>query len=236
MLSKSIAFSISLLVLFSPALVSAGIVYSLNPGDAEVYSPNPSLPSWDGNGDQADATFALKVDFSPKFGPFDEVIWETGGTTEGASLLYRESNTLRFSTIQGGLTSAVDYQLSAAQIAAGEIFVSWVFDLGSDELRLITSHVTGADTHEEVASVAYAGTDWSDSDLAGLGSSFSTVGGYGTPFPGLPLGSATINATDGLQYYAGDAYAIAPVPEPVGFMALAGAVAVVCFQRRRSMA
>ena len=219
----------------SVASVRAGVVDTLNPGDIDaVFNTIGDLPTWDGNGDTDDATFTLRVDFDAKPGGFDEVLWETGATGTGSSLLYVASNTLRFSTIQSGTQVSVDYQLNAAQIAAGEIFVSWVFDLGSDEIRINTSHVNGFNNHETVASMAYSGTDWSDGDGAGFGSSTTPVGGYGAAFPGTPFSSGTINTTEGLLMYAGDAYAPSPVPEPAGAIALASALGLVCFQRRRS--
>lgn len=165
------------------------------------------------------------------------MLWETGGNGTGSSLLYVASDTLRFITRQGAAfgTTQVNYQLTPAQIAAGEIFVSWVFDLGSNEMRLITSHVNGFNNQEIVATVAYAGTDWSGTGGAGFGSTTSTLGGLNPSVAGAGHGftSGTINTSGGLLFYAGDAYAPSPVPEPMGVLALSGAVALVFFQRRR---
>ncbi|MEZ5327371.1 MAG: hypothetical protein R3F19_20160 [Verrucomicrobiales bacterium] len=215
----------------------AGIVDTLNPASADAFNTIGNLPTWNNNGDKADATFTLAVDFDAKAGGVDEVLWETGGGGTGSSLLYTAGDTLRFITRQGsaGGTTQVDYQLTADQIAAGEIFVSWVFDLGSDEMRLITSHVGGFDHRQTVATVAYTGTDWSGNNAAGFGASTSILGGINPNVSGVghDFLSGTINTTEGLLFYAGDAYAPSPVPEPMGALALSGAVALVFLQRRR---
>ncbi|MGK0186883.1 MAG: hypothetical protein ACI9R3_002667 [Verrucomicrobiales bacterium] len=214
--------------------LEAGVVDTLDPNDSISYNTVGPLASWNGNGDTADATFTLKVDFDSKVAGNGEVLWETGGRITGSSLLYVATDTLRFASVQSGVATQVDYQLTPDQIAAREIFVSWVFDLGNDEMRLVTSHANGLDFHEVVASVAYSGTDWSGSNGGGLGVKSGGLGGYLLALPTQAFASGNINVTEGLRFYAGDAYAPSPVPEPAGTLALTGAIALVCFQRRRS--
>ena len=213
----------------------AGVVDTLDPGDAVAYTTTGDLASWNNNGDTDDATFTLRVDFSSKASGGPEVLWESGGRVVGSSLLYVATDTLRLATRTGGVTSILDHTLTSDQISAGEIFVSWVFDLNNDEMKLITSHVNGIDHPEEVGSVAYTGNDWTGSGQAGFGDSSSAIGGYSPRIFGSAFTSGTINTTEGLLFYEGDAYAPSPIPEPMGGFAALGAAVLVLFLRRRSI-
>ena len=195
-----------------------------------------NLPTWNNNGDQEDATFTAYIDFSANTTPGSrELIWESGGRINGASLIYEENDTLRFRALQSGVVSELTYQLTADQISSGDIFVSWVFDLGNDEMRLIMDGVSGSSPPAVVASVPFLGTDWTGPAAAAFGDGTSRVGGYPNPFGFFPdtFTSGTINTTEGLDFYQDQAFLPSPIPEPLGLLAGAAAIMFTCFRRRR---
>ena len=53
------------------------------------------------------------------------------GSGTGSSLVYAASNTERFASRRGPVDTQADRQLTPNRIAAGEIFISWIFDLGT---------------------------------------------------------------------------------------------------------
>lgn len=197
-----------------------------------------NLPTWNGNGDTQDATFTSYIDFTPNTDPSSrQVIWETGAGGIGASLVYGANNTLYLRVKE--ITSVYDlsWELTANQLGAGEIFVSWVFDLGNDEMRL---YMDGLDLNNNttlVASVPFTGTDWSGPNAGGYGSSTTNVGGYGglTAFVGDPFTSGSINTVEGLDFYRNQAFLPSPVPEPLGVLAGVAALGFTAFRRRRAL-
>jgi len=214
----------------------AGVVDTLGTPTA-TYTTIGNLPTWGGTGsDTQDATFTAYIDFDANpIGGDREVIWESGAGGTGTSLIYEEDNTLRFRTRQGGGSGGtvdLSYQLTTDQITAGELFVAWVIDMGTDELRLIMDGPSGP---EVVASLPYTFTDWSGGNAAGFGASTTNVGGYGDgdQFQAEPFASGTINTTLGLAFYEGDAYLPSPVPEPLGLVAGFAAFGFTILRRRR---
>ena len=216
-------------------VAGAGVVATLPPSTSQTTTIG-NLPSWNNNGDQLDATFSAYIDFSANNTPGSrQLIWESGGRINGTSLIYEDNNLLRLRTLQSGVTSELTWQLTANQLAAGDLFVSWVIDLGSDELRLIMDEVSAGAPVQTVASAPYTGTDWTGPAIGGFGDGTSRVGGYASPnefFPD-PFTSGTINTSEGLRYYQDAAFLPSPVPEPLGALAGVAAIGFTCFRRRR---
>ena len=198
-----------------------------------------NLPSWNNNGDQQDATFTALIDFSDNTIPGSrQLIWESGGRINGTSLIYEENNLLRFRSLQAGVTTELTWQLTADQINAGDLFVSWVLDLGNDEMRLILDGVTAGDPAAVVAAAPFTLTDWTGSGGAAVGNGTSRAGGYPPAqmfFPD-PFVSGTINTSAGLDFFQDQAFLPSPIPEPFGALAGAFAIALTCCRRRRPTA
>ena len=228
---------------------TAGVVTSLGT-PTSTHNTIGDLPSWQGNGDDGDATFTSYIDFSSNAGASgQQLIWETGGIDFGSSLVYGPNDTLfmrvltegtgPLGAVTGGTVTDLSYQLTANQLGAGELFVAWVFDLGNNEIRLIMDGLDQDNNPTTVATMGFNGTDWSSADAAAFGDSSATnfVGGYNglTAFSGDPFVSGTINTTEGLDFFRGDALVISPVPEPLGAMAGVAAIGFTCFRRRREL-
>ena len=212
-----------------------GVTATLGPATSNTTATG-NLPSWNNNGDRQDATFSAYINFSPNNTPGSrQLIWESGGRINGTSLVYENNNTLRLRALQAGVTSELTWELTANQIASGELFVSWVIDLGGDELRLIMDGIGAATAPATVASVSFTGDDWTGGGAAAFGEGTSRVGGYPSPFAFFPdtFTSGSINTTAGLNYYQDQALLPSPVPEPLGALAGVAAVAFTCFRRRR---
>ncbi len=222
--------------LFANSASEAGVVTTLPAVPTSNHTTIGNLPTWNNNGDQEDATFSAYIDFSANSTPGSrQLIWESGGRINGSSLIYENNNLLRLRTLQSGLTSELTWQLTADQIAAGDVFVSWVIDLGSDELRLVMDEVSAGAPLRTVAMAAYTDTDWTGPGVAGFGDSTTRVGGYPPPFQFFPdaFTSGTINTTQGLNYYQDISFLPTPVPEPLGTLAGVAAIGFTCFRRRR---
>jgi len=214
--------------------IDAAVVTSLG-APTSTNTTIGNLSSWNQNGDQQDATFTSKIDFTRNANPADrQVIWESGGGSKGASLIYSGNNTLFFRVKDGGTVSDLSWELTANQLAAGELFVGWVVDLGNDEMRLIMDGLDIGNNLTTVATTSFTGTDWSGRNGAGFGESSSNVGGYTSPkFVGTPFSSGTINTTEGLDFYQDQALMISQVPEPLGTLAGVVAIGFTFFRRHR---
>lgn len=224
---------VALLAISAIPATHAGVVATLGTPTSNHGTGN--LPTWNNNGDQQDATFTALIDFSANTTPGSrELVWESGGRINGLSLIYEENNILRFRALQFGVTSELTWQLTANQLAAGDLFVSWVVDLGNDEMRLIMDGINGS-AREVVATTTFIGTDWTGSGAAAFGNGTSRTGGYPTPFEFFPdpFASGTINASAGLDYYQDQAFLPSPVPEPLGALAAVAALGCTIFRRQR---
>ena len=215
----------------------AGVVATLG-APSSTHNTLGNVPTWDGNGDTQDATFTSFIDFSANTSPLGaQLIWETGDEAFGASLLYANNSTLYFRVRDNGAISDLSWQLTANQLSAGELFVGWVVDLGSDEIRLIMDGLDLNNNQTVVASAPFSGSDWSGPGGAGYGFGTSTVGGYSglSTFVADPFTSGTINTTEGLDFFNDQAFLPSPVPEPMGMLAGAAAIGFTFFRRRRAL-
>ena len=233
--------STSILTLLGSAALagqaSAGVVATLG-APTSTSNTLGDLPSWHGIGDTEDVTFTAHIDFVPNNDPNSfQTIWETGDTANGSSLIYGPDSTLYLRARDGAALTDISWQLSASQLNAGDIFVSWVVDLGNDELRLFMDGLDLENRVTNVASAAFLGNDWSGGGLASFGGGTSPVGGYSgfaASFLGDPFTSGTINTTEGLDFHRDTAFLPAPVPEPLGMMAGVAAIGFTFFRRRRA--
>jgi hypothetical protein len=234
---KSIAAAALLGSALLSAHVTAGVVTTLG-SPTSTNNSIGNLPTWNNNGDTQDATFTSYIDFTPNTNPASrQLIWETGGAIRGASLVYSGQNTLYLRVLDSGSISELSWELTANQLNAGELFVSWVFDLGNDELRLFMNGLDQANNTTLVATSSLSATDWTGSGAAAFGDGTSRVGGYsglGAFFPDA-FSSGTINTTEGLDFYRDQAFLPSPVPEPLGTLAGVAAIGFTFFRRRRSI-
>lgn len=227
-----------LLALFACFLLAttagrAGVVTTLGAPTSNHTTPG-DLPTWGGIGDLQDATFSAYIDFSANTSS-TQLIWETGNGGIGASLLYENGSLLRLRAIQGNNISELTWNLTADQLASGELFVGWVFDMGNSEMRLVMDSIGGAAAPTTLASTPFTIDDWSSGNPAAFGFGTSNVGGYGGGFSADPFSDATINTAAGLSFYEGQAFLPSPIPEPLGALAIVAALGFTVFRRQRPL-
>ncbi|MGI9244489.1 MAG: hypothetical protein ACR2RV_27055, partial [Verrucomicrobiales bacterium] len=120
--------------------IQAAEVEELPATPTEVINVIGSLPTYhnrdDGFGvtsDQLDMSFVVCIDFNEKPDGTRELIWETGGGTIGTSIAYEAPGTIVLrSAGNGGLSLlTVEYPLSAAEVAAGNLQLGWTYDVSN---------------------------------------------------------------------------------------------------------
>ncbi|MEM1058682.1 MAG: LamG-like jellyroll fold domain-containing protein [Verrucomicrobiota bacterium] len=158
---------------------------------------NGYLPTGGVTADTADGTFRLSIDFDPlDTGSDHYVIWETGGSGSGFMLSYvPDTQTLWLYLRKSGVAS-LSYQLSTAELAAGDLDVVWTVS----PTNFMTLFIDG----EVVATSLITQNDWSGSEAGGYGGfSGSVAGGSLTPNKArfADLTHSAINGTIGLRYY-----------------------------------
>ncbi len=179
----------------------------------------PSLDNFQGTADKQDVTFRVFIDFNEAAVSEDEreVIWESGGGFVGFSLVYETGNTLvlRAAGSGGQTVTEVFYELTADQIAAGELSVIWTFDVNNEDPATGQSIALYLD-HVLVGQAAgRLGADWTGNNVASFGArsdNFAAAGG-GAPFRnGVAFVSGTINLERGLEMFVDTLFEPAPVP------------------------
>jgi len=170
-----------------------------------------SLDGIDGAADLEDATFRVWVDFEPKTEGQREVIFETGGGTNGIALVYEVPSMLVLRAAgNGGFSGATArYVVPQAIIDAGAVEVGFTYDNANGQLRqAIAIYIDGA-------RVAYTsvnlGGDWSGANAASFGTAAPQLafGGNNTSISGVDFTSGTIIVDDldplepiGLEFFS----------------------------------
>jgi hypothetical protein len=185
-----------------------------------------------GASDFADANFRLVVDFEDKVDGAREVLFETGGSTIGSSLVYEAGNQIIFRAAgSGGLELATaTHTLTAAQIAAGDLDVVVTYDvLDDDGNSAIALYINGALVASDAALL---GGDWTGTNGSSFGVASDNMAGDGAngALSGVTFTSGAINLQKGLTYYSDTLYlgGSAAAPEITDF-ALDGGAVVLTF-------
>jgi hypothetical protein len=185
-----------------------------------------------GASDFADANFRLVVDFEDKVDGAREVLFETGGSTIGSSLVYEAGNQIIFRAAgSGGLELATaTHTLTAAQIAAGDLDVVVTYDvLDDDGNSAIALYINGALVASDAALL---GGDWTGTNGSSFGVGSDNMAGDGAngALSGVTFTSGAINLQKGLTYYSDTLYlgGSAAAPEITDF-ALDGGAVVLTF-------
>ncbi|MEZ5324730.1 MAG: LamG-like jellyroll fold domain-containing protein [Verrucomicrobiales bacterium] len=170
----------------------------------QIVETLPSFSGFDGGADVLDVTFRAYVDFDAKTDPDIEVIFETGGGTIGFSLVYEEGSklVLRAAGDGGFALATVEYSLTAQEIAAGALELTWTYDVdngtGDQTIALfVNGQGVGSDS-------AFLGGDWSGTNGAGFGVAGSGFAGTGenSDLLGIDFFSGTIDEARGLLFYS----------------------------------
>ena len=157
-------------------------------------------PNWD----TLDATFLVDIDFDPKEEGNRELVWESGGGTIGWSVVYEAGNKLVSRKAgNGGLDVAtIEYTLSEAELAAGDLLIGWTFQQENDDFDQVVSLIVGDRVVASEAGDYHA--DWTGSDPASFGFASTGVAAAGgnAAISADGFESGTINLDKGLRFYA----------------------------------
>ncbi len=154
--------------------------------------------------DLKDAVFIVSVDFDEHAGSGPEVIWETGGATQGVSLVYEEGNRIvyRAAGARGFEVALVEVTLTQAQIDGGNVTILANYQIGdgtNSTISLIVDGVLVGSDNQPLEG------DWSGGNAAGFGVPANSVAADGEN-QGLPdvvaFESGTINVDRGWLFYS----------------------------------
>lgn len=155
-----------------------------------------------------DASFKLVVDFLEKTDGQREVLFETGGGSTGISLVYEAGNQIIFRGSGGGglELATASHTLTEAQIAAGGIDVVVTYDVNDiDGNSAIAIYLDGI---QVASAAALLGGNWTGTNGSAFGVASDMMAGDGAngTLTGVTFTSGTINAQQGLTYYADTLY------------------------------
>ena len=189
----------------------------------QVYTEPMVLPSFHANGDAydtKDATWRVWIDFDEKADGEREVLFETGGGNIGLSMVYESPSTLVLRAAgNGGLSLlTVDYGLSQADLAAGELEIVWTYDVDAtaDGEEALSIYLDGALVATDTLEL---GGDWSGTDPAAFAVASTNLAGTGNSsgLQGEDFLSGTIDLNRGLQYFPDTLFeGLGPI-RPAGF-------------------
>ena len=186
-----------------------------------------------------DATFAVSIDFNAGVNANNGVIWESGGATIGSTLSYNQAAaavSVHHSTNAGLALGVVTHQLTAAQVAGGDLEVVWAYDASEIDFELFVDGVSSGTTVDTTA-VARTQNNWSGGNGAGLGVFGGTyAAGNGENGNLLSIANledtAVINLVTGLRFWAGTDAQFVGVPEPSSIVLL-GFASLFVMRRQR---
>ncbi len=167
--------------------------------------------------DTKDATFRLHVDFDAKTDGGPEVLFESGGATVGLSLVYEAGNKLVIRQVGNGGNDVgvLEYSLTDAEVAAGELEVIWTTQINNgDGMQVLRLFIDGAEAASLTAALQ---ADWTGANGAALGTSSSAIaaaGGNTSLADTIDFASGTINTVSGLEFFSDLLF----VPTPAGFI------------------
>ncbi len=175
----------------------------------ELFNAVAALPTWERSGfDTTDATFTAAIDFEEKTGGQREVIFESGGSTVGLSLVYEARNTLVLRQAgNGGLDVAtLRYLLPRSVIDGGSVDLAWSTDVDHVGLQTISLVVNGYRVASRSMDLQ---PDWTGSNPASYGVASGNLASAGRNLP-LQGGDFVSGAIDdvgaGLGFYTGVVY------------------------------
>lgn len=183
----------------------------------------PTFDGFDGGLDRQDVTFRVWIDFREAEVSADnsEMIWESGGGTVGFSLVYDAGNVLvlRAAGNGGNTVTEVRYELTSEQLAAGELPVTWTFDVDNGDAatgQTIALFVGDVLVGEDSGDMD---PDWTGSNGASFGvatGSFA-AGGENTALSNdVEFASGDINLEKGLRMFADFLFEPGGVTPPPG--------------------
>jgi hypothetical protein len=186
-----------------------------------------------------DATFAVSIDFNAGVNANNGVIWESGGATIGSTISYNQAAaavSVHHSTNAGLALGVVTYQLTAAQVAGGELEVVWAYDASEIDFELFVDGVSSGTT-VDTTEVARTQNNWSGANGAGLGvfgGNFAAGNGENQNLLSIANleDTASINLVTGLRFWAGTDAQFVTVPEPSSSILL-GFASLLAMRRRR---
>jgi hypothetical protein len=162
----------------------------------------PSFSGIEGGADLLDATFRVWVDFDEKVDEELELIFETGGSTVGHSLVYEAPSKLVYRAAgSGGLVLAViEHTFTADQLAAGDLEIIWTYGvLNESDEQTTALYIDGVSVGTDSKGL---GGDWSGTNEAALGVASDAVAGDGqnNNLVAVDFTSGAINP-EGLQFF-----------------------------------
>lgn len=208
-----------------------GATRNLESEDLGTAYGNPGTGDFDTN----DATLCFWI--SPDLNGGDQVIFESGGATDGNGLILIGDGTnqfdLSFGVKDGPVSATTTVDLLALYDMTTPDFTDFLkitafINLTEDQITLDVENLgTGLSSS---SSAAYTGTDWDGTDNAGLFQVGGGAMGAAAPLEALRNGGSWQNFDGqfaGMKVYAG-------VPEPGSCLLLAFAATGLAFRRRRN--
>ncbi len=200
-----------------PGITGSYVFPSSGTNDGADKATTEQYESLPGNPTDADASFEFW--FKPaSLAGGDQVLWETGGSTDGTSLTIRGGSTLRFTAKDGGGSLVIETPLTGLDREFIHAFATYDKNTPNptDTLRL---YINGAEVAGSPVTADNV-NDWAGADDSGLGGRAGATGGNGAGSPPVDLQFGTFAGQIAVHRFYESALSAAEVGE--NFVTVAG--------------